>query len=74
MFYIVFIGYGSRHPATYNIFRLVKDTTGIIPRLCAQSRQHPDLSAALLRLIHTEFNERFSEALERRKRVWWTNF
>ena len=39
-----------------------------------QARQQPTFPAALLHLIHQEFNESFRQELKRRQRVRWPNF
>ena len=59
VFLMMFLGEYSGHPATYNIFLLIKETSGVIPRLRAQARHHPTFPAALLFLIRQDFNESF---------------
>ena len=65
MFCTFFLGDNGFHPATYNMFLLLEETSGVRPRLQAQDRQQPTLPAALLRLIQQDFNESFLQALER---------
>ena len=73
VFCTVFLGDDNVHPATYKMFLLLEDTSGIIRRLMEQARYQPTFPAALLCLIHQDFNEIFCQALERRQRVRWTN-
>ena len=70
----VFLGDDGAHPATYEIFLLLEETSGVSPRIRAQARHQPTFPAALLRRIHQEFNESFRQALERRQRVRRPNF
>ena len=70
----MFLGDDGAHPATYEIFLLLEETSGVSPRIRAQARHQPTFPAALLRLIHRVFNESFRQALERRYRVRRPNF
>ena len=74
VFCTVFLRDDGVHPATYEIFLLLEETAGVIPRLRVQARRQPTFPADLLRQIHKEFNENFCQALERRQRVIWPNF
>ena len=74
VFCIVFLRYYGVHPATYEMFPLLEKISGVSPRLWAQDHQQPTFPAALLRLIHQKFNERFRQALKKRKRVRWPDF
>ena len=74
VFCTVFLGYYGVHPATYEMFFLLEEISGVSPRLRAQSLQKPTFPSALLCLVNQEFNKRFCQALERRHRVWWPNF
>ena len=69
MFFNLFLGDNGVHPATYKMFLIQEETSGVSPRLREQARQQPTIPAALLRLIQQEFNESFRQALERRQRV-----
>ena len=69
VFCTVFLGDDRVHPSTYEMFLLLEETSGVSPRLQAQSHQQPTFPAAFLCLIHQEFNERFRQALERCQRV-----
>ena len=40
----------------FELFFLVEEMVGISLRLCVQAHQQPSFPAALLCLIHTEFN------------------
>ena len=61
----VFLGNVNRQPATFDMATLIKEKDIVCP--CIQSHAHfqTDSSDALLRLIHTEFNRIFHQALER---------
>ena len=63
---MVFLGDSRVHPATYKMFLLLEDTSGVIPR--------PTFPADLLRLIQQDFNESFLQALDRGHRVQWPKF
>ena len=70
----VLLGDDSAHLATYEMFLLLKETSGVSPRLREQSCHQTTFTAALLRLIQKDFNEIFRQALERRQRVRRPNF
>ena len=70
----MFLGDYRVYPATYEMFLLLEETSGVSPRLHAQSRQKPTFHAAILRLIEQKFNESFRQALERLQRARWQNF
>ena len=74
VFCMVFLGDYGVHPATYEMFLLLEETSGVSLRLRTQARQQPPLPAAILRLIQQKFNKIFHQALERRQRVRWPNF
>ena len=74
VFFMVFIGDKSKHPATYDMFLLIEETSGVSPWMQTQAHHQLTFPVALLLLIHQEFNGRFCHALERRQRVWWTDF
>ena len=74
VFYHVFLGDAAVHPATYEVCRLIEETAYIRARLQSQTQRQPTFSVALLRLLQTEFNESFHQALERRQRVRWPDF
>ena len=65
MFCTLFMGDDGVQPATYDIFLLLEETSGVILRLQAKARQQPAFPAALLRLTYKEFNEIFRHVLER---------
>ena len=56
VFYTVFLGDDSNHPATYENSLFLEEMSGISLRLRAQACQQPTLPAALLRLIQKDFN------------------
>ena len=56
------------------MFLLLKDKSEVSRRLRVQAFQQPNSPAALICLIHKEFNESFRQALERQKWVRWPNF
>ena len=70
----VFLSNASVHPATYEVCTLIKETAYIGARLQDHTQSQPSLPVALLRLLQTEFNKSFRQALERRYRVCWTDF
>ena len=70
----VFLGDDGVHPATYKMFLLLEETSGVSLRLRAQACQNPNFPLALLRQIQQDINNSFRQALERRQRVWWTDF
>ena len=72
--FTLFWGDDEVHPATYKIFLLLQETSGVRPRLRAQARQQPTFPADLFCLIHQEFNKSFHQELERQKRVRSPNF
>ena len=74
VFCTLFLGDEGAHPATYEMFLLLEETSRVSPRLRAQARHQPTSPAALLRLIQQEFNESFRQALERQQRLIWPNF
>ena len=51
VFCTVFLGDGGVHPATYEMFLLLEETSGVSPRLKAQACQQPTFPAAFLCLI-----------------------
>ena len=51
IFCTVFLGDDGVHPSIYEMFLLLEETSGVIPRLREQAHQQPTLTAALLRLI-----------------------
>ena len=53
------------HPAMYEMFLLLEETSGFSPRLREQACQQPTFPSALLCLIQQEFNKSFRQALER---------
>ena len=63
------MGVDGVNPATYEMFLLLEETSGLILRLQAQARQQPTFYAAFLCLIQQEFNEIFRQVLERQQRV-----
>ena len=63
----VFLGDDGVHPATYEMFLLLEETSRVSPRLQEQSCQQPTFPAALLCLIHKEFKEIYRQVLERRQ-------
>ena len=65
VFYTVLLGDDGAHPATYEMFLLLEETSRVSPRLRAQACHQPNSPAALLRLIQQEFNESFLQAFER---------
>ena len=69
MFCTLFLGDNRVHPATYKMFLLLEETSGVSLSLRAQARQQPTLPTALLCLIQQESNESFRQALERWHRV-----
>ena len=69
MFYTMILGDDIGHPATYEMFFLTKETSGVIPRLWAQSRQQPTIPATILRLLQQEFDDRLWQVLERWQKV-----
>ena len=69
----VFLGDDRFHPATYEMFLLLEETSGVSQRLRAQARQKSTFPSALLRLIQQEFNKSFYQALDRWQRVRWMN-
>ena len=69
MFCTLFLGDNGVHPATYKMFLLLEETSGVSPRLQEQYRQEPTFPAALLCLVQQEFNESFCQVLERQQRV-----
>ena len=72
VFCTVFLVNDGVHPATYDIFLLLEEKSGVSLKLRAQARQQPIFPAALLRLTQQEFNERFCQALERQQRALLT--
>ena len=66
LFCPLFLGDNGVHPATYNMFLLLEETSMVSSRLQAQARQQPTFPTALLRFIQQEFNKNFRQALERR--------
>ena len=73
MFCTLFLGDDGVQPATYDIFLLLEETSGVSPRLQAQARQQPTFPVALLHLLQEDFNESFCQALERQQQVRWKN-
>ena len=65
MFCTLFMGDDGVHPATYDMFLLLEETSGVIPRLQEKSRQRPAFPVALLRLIQQEFIDIFRQVMER---------
>ena len=61
MFCNLFLGDNGVHPATYKMFLLLEETSGVSLRLWAQARQQPTFPAALLCFIQQEFNESFRQ-------------
>ena len=72
VFCTVFLGNKAKHPATFEMFLLINETSGVSLRLRRQARQQSAFPTTLLRLIHQEFDESFHQEMERRQRVWWT--
>ena len=62
------------HPGTYKVPGILGETTWVGARLRAQSHRQPTFPTALLRMIQTEFNESFCQALEHHQRVRWLEF
>ena len=69
MFCTLFLGDNGVHPTTYEMFLLLEETSGVIPRLRAQACQQPTFPTALLCLIHKDFNQSFHQTLDRQKWV-----
>ena len=69
-----FLKNNAKHPATFDMFRLIEETDGVSLRLRSKAQHQPTFPSSILCLIHTNSNESFCQALERRKRVWWTDF
>ena len=67
------LGDDGVHPATYEMFLLLEETSGVSPRLRAQACQQLAFTAALLRLIQQEFDESLHQVLEMWQRVQWLN-
>ena len=65
----LFLGDNGVNPTTYEMFLLLEETSGVIPRLQDQYFQQPTFPIALLCLIQKYFNQIFLQTLERRKRV-----
>ena len=55
-FYTVFLGNKVKHPALFEMFLLIKETSSVSPQLCAQARQKPTSPPTLLGLIQQGFN------------------
>ena len=65
----LFLGDNGVHPATYEMFLLLEETSGVRPRLQAQSCRQPTYTTALLCFIQKNFNQSFLQTFERRKQV-----
>ena len=69
VFCILFLGDNGVNPTTYEMFLLLEETSGVIPRLQEKYFQQHTFPIALLCLIQKYFNQSFLQTLERRKRV-----
>ena len=69
-----FLGGISIHPDTYDMEVMIDEAYSVGPRIHTQSQRYPYFPASPLHLICMEYNESFCQGLERRWRVWWTNF
>ena len=56
---VIFLGDEANNPETFEIFWLIEETEGVSLHLHTQAQQQPAFPATLMRLIQTEFNERF---------------
>ena len=65
----VFLGNASVHLGTYEVLGLLEDANGVGEQLQAQAHRQRTFPSALLRLIQTDFNEIFHQALDRQQRV-----
>ena len=63
MFCTVFLGDDGVQPATYEMFLLLEETSGVSLRLQVQACQQPTFLTTLLCLIQQESNESFWQAL-----------
>ena len=63
MFCTVFLGEEGVHSATYEMFLLLEETSGVSPRLQVQACQQPTFLDAVICLIQKYFNERFQQVL-----------
>ena len=59
------------HPNTYKVCILVEETAYVGAWLRAQTQRQPTLLVALLKLLQTDSNKSFRQALERRQQVLW---
>ena len=66
VFCTLFLGDNKVNPAAYKMLILMEDTSGVIPRMRAQSHPKTTIPTALFRLIQKEFNESFRQTLEGR--------
>ena len=66
VFCTLFLGDNKVNPATYKMLILLENTSGVRPRMRAQSHQNTTIPTALFRLKQKEFNESFRQTLERR--------
>ena len=62
------------HLAMHEVCSLMEETDCVGARLQAQTQIQPIFPVVLLRLLYTEFNESFRQALERHQRVLWQDF
>ena len=74
VFCMVFLVDEEKHPATFEMFLLIEETSSVSMRLLTQERKHPTFTAAFLHLIQQEFNDSFRQVLERPQRFRLPDF
>ena len=64
----------ERHPAVHELVVFVDAAEEVSARLRAQSHHQPDMLAALIHLVQTEFNESFRKVFFSPLPVHWPHF
>ena len=64
----------ERHPAVFELATLLAAAEEVNYRLRAQAAVQQEMSAALVRLIQTEFNKSFLQVFTSHLPVCWTHF
>ena len=70
----VILGPPELHPAVHELSVLVEAAEEVSTRICAQSQHQPGMPAALICLVHTEFNESFRQVFMIPLPVRWPHF
>ena len=65
---------GPLHLAIYDLSALVNADAKVVAHLQYQTFHHPYMMVDLIRLVQTEFNERFQRVFVSPLMVWWPHF